>query len=94
MKLTPLTDMQMAVFSFCQEWLEERQSFPSTRVLAASFGFKSQNAACCHLNALVKKGYLTRWSFEYKDPVKKQISVSRGLKITESAKDVSFENVF
>lgn len=92
-RLKPLTRNQLAVFSFCREWLDDKQAFPSIRVIASAFGFESQNAASCYLSALEKKGYIERWTHEYKDTVRKKKSTARGFKITEYAKHVSFREI-
>ena len=91
--LKPLTRNQLAIFSFCREWLDEKQSFPSIRVIASAFGFDSQNSASCYLKALAKKGYIEKWEHEYKCSVRNKKAKAQGFRITEYAKKVSFKNV-
>lgn len=92
--LKPLTRNQLAVFSFCREWLDDKQSFPSIRVIASAFGFESQNAASCYIKALVKKGYLQRWEHKYNDTVRNKTSITSGYRITSKARNVSFQKIF
>jgi repressor LexA len=54
-----LTDIQTTVFEFIREKLTTGQSAPTSREVAAEFGWSSKRAAECHIEALVKKGYLT-----------------------------------
>ncbi len=55
-----LTKKQKDVFDFILNSLREEGSIPSVREIAAAFGFASTNAANAHLEALTKKGYISR----------------------------------
>ena len=85
--------MQFAIFTFCREWVDERQSFPSVRVIASAFRFKSQNAAVSHLESLIKKGYVERWEYKYTDSVRGGRSVSKGFKVTDRARQVVMKRI-
>lgn len=93
-ELQALTDTQLAVFTFCREWVDEKQSFPAMRVIASAFKFKSQNSAIQHIESLIKKGYLTRWEYKYRDTTRKKQAISVGYQITDAAKLVSFKTLF
>ncbi len=54
----PLTDRQAEVLSFCIGYLEAHQRTPSTRDLAAHFGWRSAYAAWSHVRTLAGKGYV------------------------------------
>lgn len=58
--LPPLTDSQADILRFIEERLDAGASAPTCREICDSFGFKSPRAATDHLNALEKKGYITR----------------------------------
>ena len=51
-----LTEKQQAVLDFIRERQIESGMPPSVRDIQHNFGFKSANAAFCHLKALAKKG--------------------------------------
>ena len=57
--MTELTDMQREVFDFVREKLVAGQPAPTTREIAAKFGWSSKRAAACHLEAIIRKGWLT-----------------------------------
>ncbi|MDR1894438.1 MAG: transcriptional repressor LexA [Spirochaetales bacterium] len=54
-----LTGPQKAVLLFIAEFIKTRKYPPTTREIAARFGFSS-NGAHFHLKALAEKGYITR----------------------------------
>lgn len=54
------TEIQKQVFEFIRESVEGDSISPTIREIAAHFGWKSQRAAECHVNALVEKGWLIR----------------------------------
>jgi repressor LexA len=56
--MTELTDMQREVFDFVREKLVAGQPAPTTREIAAKFGWSSKRAAACHLEAIIHKGWL------------------------------------
>jgi repressor LexA len=53
-----LTDIQKEVFDFIREKLTTGQSAPTSREVSAEFGWRSKRAAECHIEALIRKGYL------------------------------------
>ncbi len=57
--MQPLTDIQQQVFDFIRERIDAGESPPTAREIAAHFGWRSKRAADCHLQALIKKGWLT-----------------------------------
>jgi repressor LexA len=54
------TQIQKEVFEFICEAIREDSISPTIREIASHFGWKSQRAAECHVNALIEKGWLTR----------------------------------
>lgn len=54
-----LTDAQRRVFEFVRDRLMAGQAAPTVREIASQFGWGSKRAAECHLEAIVKKGWLT-----------------------------------
>lgn len=54
----PLTDKQAAILRFIQE--NTKAASPTSREIAAAFGFKSPHAATVHLDALERKGKIRR----------------------------------
>ncbi len=55
-----LTQKQQEIFDFILSSLREEGNIPSVREIAAAFGFASTNAVHTHLEALTKKGYISR----------------------------------
>src|SRR5262245_45950353 len=53
-----LTDIQGRVFEFIRDKLVGGHSAPTTREVAAKFGWSSKRAAECHIEALIRKGWL------------------------------------
>lgn len=56
----PLTEKQREILAFMRAWFEENDALPTHYRLSEHFGWKSQNAASCHLATLERKGYLQR----------------------------------
>jgi repressor LexA len=54
-----LTDIQSRVFDFVHDLLVGGQPAPTAREVAAKFRWKSKRAAECHLEALIRKKWLT-----------------------------------
>jgi repressor LexA len=54
-----LTQIQRQVFEFVRDKLASGDSAPTVREIAAKFGWSSKRAAECHIEALVRKGWLT-----------------------------------
>ena len=50
----PPTTKQREILNY----IKTQPRFPSTRTIQHAFGFKSQNAAVCHLQALVRRKLL------------------------------------
>jgi repressor LexA len=55
-----LTDRQREIYEFIREKIESRGYGPTVREIGEGFEIKSPNGVMCHLNALVKKGLITR----------------------------------
>jgi repressor LexA len=58
--MTPLTPKQQEILAFIQSCARDGGYPPTVREIAAHFGFRSPKAATDHLQALEKKGYLSR----------------------------------
>lgn len=58
--LPPLTKIQAGITRFIEERLDDGLSSPTCREICARFRFKSPKAATDHLNALQRKGYISR----------------------------------
>jgi len=54
----PLTEQQEKVFRFLKD--NSFFSGPTVRQIQQHFGFKSPNGVICHLDALERKGFITR----------------------------------
>lgn len=52
------TDRQTAIYEFIIDRLVTTYAAPTVREIQAHFGISSPNGVCCHLKALVKKGWL------------------------------------
>src|SRR2546425_5019338 len=53
-----LTDIQHRVFNFVRGKLAAGRPAPTLREVAARFGWSSKRAAECHIEALIRKGWL------------------------------------
>ncbi len=56
--MTDLTATQRKVFDFIHQRLRAGSPAPSHRELCAKFGWSSPRAAACHLEAIIRKGWL------------------------------------
>ena len=56
--MTELTDIQRGVFDFVRDRLLAGHSAPSLREVCDEFGWSSSRAAACHLEAIIRKGWL------------------------------------
>jgi repressor LexA len=54
------TKAQKQVYDFMQGYQALHGVAPSRRKVCAELGYKSPNAAQCHVDALIKKGYMKR----------------------------------
>ncbi len=54
-----LTDLQRRVFDFIRDRRVAGHPAPTPREIAAAFGWRSKRAAECHIEALIRKGWLT-----------------------------------
>ena len=54
-----LTPTQRRVFEFVRDRLLHEHAAPTLREIAEEFGYHSKRAAECHLEALIRKGWLT-----------------------------------
>lgn len=55
-----LTDKQLAVFVFMQEFFRENDQLPPQAALAAHFGWANEASAIQYRQALEDKGYIER----------------------------------
>jgi repressor LexA len=55
-----LTQRQKQIYEFIRETIESRGYPPTVREIGKAFNIESPNGVMCHLNALVKKGMITR----------------------------------
>jgi len=55
-----LTERQREIYEFIREKIETRGYGPTVREIGTAFKIMSPNGVMCHLNALVKKGLITR----------------------------------
>ena len=53
-----LTDIQRRVFDFVRDKFVAGRPAPTAREVASQFGWRSKRAAECHLEALIRKGWL------------------------------------
>jgi repressor LexA len=58
-RMSALTETQRRVFEFVRERLLHAHAPPTLREIANQFGYRSKRAAECHLEALMRKGWLT-----------------------------------
>jgi repressor LexA len=54
-----LTEIQRQVFEFVRDKLANGDPAPTSREIAAKFGWTSKRAAECHIEALIRKAWLT-----------------------------------
>jgi repressor LexA len=55
-----LTSKQRQIYEFIRDKIESRGYPPTVREIGVAFGIQSPNGVMCHLNALVKKGFIER----------------------------------
>jgi repressor LexA len=58
--MSALTERQREIYDFIRSKIEGRGYGPTVREIGSAFDIKSPNGVMCHLNALVKKGLITR----------------------------------
>jgi repressor LexA len=58
--MSTLTERQREIYDFIRSKIEGRGYGPTVREIGGAFDIKSPNGVMCHLNALVKKGLITR----------------------------------
>src|SRR5262245_5264853 len=56
--MNELTDLQRRVFAFVRDKLVAGRPAPTPREIATEFDWKSKRAAECHIEALIRKGWL------------------------------------
>jgi repressor LexA len=56
--MTELTDIQHEVFDFVRDLLDQGRPAPTLREVAAAFRWNSKRAAACHIEAIIRKGWL------------------------------------
>lgn len=59
--LQPLTPRQRAIYRFIRDYRRKNRVSPSLREIMRKFGFSSPNGAYCHVEPLVRKGWLERF---------------------------------
>ena len=69
--MTPLTERQELIFAFIRGYIAEKKYSPSMREIADMFGITIKGAYD-HINAIEKKGYISRHR-----------GISRSITITE-----------
>jgi len=57
--MNELTVLQRRVFEFIADTLSDGRSSPTPREISDKFGWSSKRAAECHIEALIRKGWLT-----------------------------------
>jgi repressor LexA len=70
--MTDLTPVQRKVFEHVRDRLAAGEPPPTSRELAGEFGWSSKRAAECHLEAIVRKGWLAR-----------EPGIARGLRLAQ-----------
>jgi repressor LexA len=58
--MSELTSLQSRVYQFIRGQIEDQGCPPTAWEISQYFGWRSQNAAMTHIEALVKKGLLTK----------------------------------
>src|SRR4029077_13519404 len=56
--MNELTDIQRRVFEFVRDKLVAGKPAPTAREIAERFGWRSKRAAECHIEVLIRKGWL------------------------------------
>jgi repressor LexA len=56
--MAELTDIQRQVFDFVHDLLSQGRPAPTLREVAAAFQWNSKRAAACHIEAIIRKGWL------------------------------------
>lgn len=64
-----LTQRQYQVLQFSMDFLKRNDQFPPMHAIAKHFGWKSNNAAQCHVDSLAVMGFVERneignWRFK------------------------------
>jgi DNA-binding MarR family transcriptional regulator len=72
--LEPLTDRQQQMLDFVRDHLRRHGRPPTLQEIAAALDFHSANAVTCHLEALVRKGW-----------IEKDVHTGRGIRLTAAA---------
>ena len=57
--MSKLTQTQADVLHYIKFYIKDKSMSPTRTEISESFGWKSDNAAQCHITALVKKGAIT-----------------------------------
>ncbi|HSG73401.1 MAG TPA: repressor LexA, partial [Planctomycetaceae bacterium] len=59
-EMPALTERQKQIYDFIKDRIVNRGYGPTVREIGEKTGIRSPNGVICHLNALVKKGVITR----------------------------------
>lgn len=102
-----LTKRQREIYEFIAEKIRARGYGPTVREIGSAFGIKSPNGVMCHLQALVKKGLITREAnmsraisivdsreLEPGIPLAGTIAAGSPLETYEQSERVDFESLF
>ena len=57
--MKPLTPKQSNILAFVTCFINNNKYSPTIKEIAYHFNYKSENAAQCHINALIQKGAIT-----------------------------------
>lgn len=55
-----ITERQKEILKFIQDFMAENKYAPSIREIGAACNIESTHGVTCHLQAIEKKGYITR----------------------------------
>ena len=64
--LPKLTKRQSEIYEFIGNKIEQRGYGPTVREIGAHFGIRSPNRVFCHLQAIEKKGRITRKKYKFR----------------------------
>ena len=103
----PLTKRQKEIYEFLRDKIVNRGYGPTVREIGSQFGIRSPNGVLCHLNALVKKGLISREANKSRaiqltsEPQKRmslrcagQIAAGSPLEAVEQNEKVDFSSLF
>jgi repressor LexA len=83
--LPKLTKRQSEIYEFIRDRIEQRGYGPTVREIGSHFGIRSPNGVFCHLQAIEKKGRITRNKYKSRTiqlTEKKQLKIRFGGEIS------------